>query len=248
MSHTGTAWDPPPAALELPDGEVHAWRIELDRGAEAVERLSATLSPDERARADRFRFARDRDRFIVGRGSLRAILGQYAGREPSAIAFRYGGWGKPELDGAPDEAGLQFNLSHTGGLALLAVARGRRLGIDVEAVRPMADAAPIAARFFSPAECAVFQRLPEPEQLAAFFRCWTRKEAYMKATGAGMSMPLDQFDVTLAPGDPPALLRVEGRPDEPSRWSYRDLDPGPGYLAALAVEGSGWRLRRFDLS
>ncbi len=175
-------------------------------------------------------------------------MGRYAGREPSAIAFRYGGWGKPGLDEARDGDGLQFNLSHSGDLALLAVARGRRLGIDVEAVRPMADAGPIAARFFSPRECERFRRLPESEQLAAFFRCWTRKEAYMKATGAGMSMPLDQFDVTLSPGEPPALLRVEGLPDEPSRWSYRDLDPGPGYLAALAVEGTGWRLRGFDLA
>jgi len=226
-------WREPPAEPVAAPGAVDVWRVALDLGGSAVERLAATLADDERARADRLRVPGGRGRFIAGRGALRAILGRYLGLPADRLAFRYGGRGKPALPGT----GLEFNLTHSGGLALLAVTRGRAVGVDIEAARPMADADRLVERFFSPREVAAYRALPAAERPAAFFRCWTRKEAYMKATGLGLGQPLDGFDVSLAPGEPPRLLAVAGRPGEADRWSMRDLDPGPGYAAALLVEG-----------
>jgi 4'-phosphopantetheinyl transferase len=238
----GETWGPAPDSIAMCRDEVHVWRIALDPPPSLAGRFEAVLSPDERARADRFRMARDRARFVVGRGWLRTILGRYLGAEPGRLAFRYGPQGKPALEG-DDMA--RFNLAHSHDLALLAVAEGRELGIDLEQIRPMADAERIIERFFSMRERAAFLGLPGPDRPVAFFRGWTRKEAYLKAIGLGFSMPLDRFDVTLAPGEPARLLHVEGRPEEPGRWTLHDLDPGPGFLAALAVEGTGWRPRCF---
>jgi 4'-phosphopantetheinyl transferase len=234
------SWDPPPPlGPGLDRDEVHAWRIELDQPDAVVERLSATLDPDELRRADRFYSSTHRARFIVGRGSLRAILSRYLGIEPVAVAFRYGDRGKPELEGAEP---LRFNLAHSGGLAVLAVATGRTVGVDVEQVRPMQDFERIVERFFSPAERSAFFALPEGRRAEAFFRGWTCKEAYMKATGEGFALPLDRFDVSLDEDEPPRLLRVAGRPGEEGRWGYRVFRPTPESRAALAVEGEGWRL------
>jgi 4'-phosphopantetheinyl transferase len=232
-----------PAAPDLTAVEVHIWRIGLESPVEVIERLRDVLTVEERARADRFQFERDRSRFIVGRSALRMILGQYLGIEADRLAFRSGAWGKPGLEDNPTD--LRFNLSHSHDLALLAVVRGREVGIDVERLRPLDDAPRLVARFFSEAERAEFLALTEAERQAAFFRGWTRKEAYMKATGQGFSLPLAAFEVPLGPGSRPALLRVAGRPDEPGRWTFRDLDPGPGFAAAVAVEGAGWKPREF---
>ena len=237
-------WQPPPADPVATPGAVDVWRIALDLGGPAVDRLAATLAPDELARADRLRVPRGRGRFIAGRGALRAILGRYLGEPAGRLAFLYGGRGKPALPGT----GLEFNLTHSGGLALLAVARGRAVGVDIEEARPMADADRLVERFFSPREVAAYLALPAAERPAAFFRCWTRKEAYMKATGLGMGQPLDGFDVSLAPGDPPRLLAVAGRPGEADRWSMHDLHPGPGYAAALLVEGAAGAIRCYRWS
>ncbi len=171
------------------------------------------------------------------------LLGRYLDAAPERLEFRYGPQGKPSL---PEDRSLRFNLAHSHDLALLAVTEGREVGIDLEGLRPLADAEQIIARFFSPRERAEFLALPAPERLVAFFRGWTRKEAYIKARGLGFAMPLDAFDVALAPGVASRLLRVESSPDEPGRWSFRDLAPGPGFLAAMAVEGTGWRLRCFQ--
>ena len=235
-------WAPAPSALAMSPDVVHVWRIALEQSALAAGRLEGTLSPDEGARADRLRAPRGREHFIAARGAMRAILGRYLEIEPGAVRFRYGPQGKPSL---AEGAGLEFNLAHSGGLALLAVARGRALGIDIEEVRPMPDAGRIVDRFFSERECSAFRALPEGERLAAFFRCWTRKEAYMKATGEGMSLPLDRFDVSLDPGAPPRLLGVVGRPGEVERWVFHDLDPGPNHAGALAVEGAVAAVRCF---
>jgi 4'-phosphopantetheinyl transferase len=239
----GETWAPAPDVLATARDEVHVWRLALDLPPLKVEGLAHVLAPDEQERAGRFYQARDSKRFITGRGTLRTLLGRYLGVEPACLAFCYGPQGKPAL---PEERSLRFNLAHSQDLALLAVTEGREVGIDLERVRPMADADQIITRFFSPHERAEFLALPEPERLVAFFRGWTRKEAYIKARGLGLAMPLDAFDVALAPGEPSRLLRVEGAPDEPGRWSFRDLEPGPGFLAALAVEGTGWRLRCFQ--
>jgi 4'-phosphopantetheinyl transferase len=238
------SWVSPTAHPDLPVGEVQVWRGSLDRPEVVVGRLERLLSADERTRADRFYAARDRERFIVGRGMLRTILGRYLGTEPERLVFHYGGRGKPSL-GEGAGSSIEFNLAHSQGLALLAVARGRRVGIDVEQVRALADADGIVDRFFSRREAEAYRALPAGGRPEAFFRCWTRKEAYIKAIGEGFSLPLERFAVTLGPEEPPQLIDVEGRPGEAGRWSLRDLAAGPGFAAAIAVEGSGWELRGF---
>lgn len=236
-------WSASPREPVLSAEEVHVWRIELDRPGEVVRRFEGVLGPDEVRRADRFRTETLRVRYVIGRGSLRAILGLYLGAEPGRLSFRYGEHGKPAL--AEAGAGLSFNVSHSHGLALIAVALGRELGIDIERVRPMDNLERFVGRFFSARERAEFLTLPEDQWLDAFFRGWTCKEAYMKATGKGFALPLDRFDVSLSPEEPARLLAVSGHPGEPDRWTFLDLDPGPGHRAALAVEGSGWRCRGF---
>jgi 4'-phosphopantetheinyl transferase len=204
--------------------------------------LKEHLSPDEKARAGRFVFARHQRRFAAGRGALRAILGGYLDRAPARLRFEYGPHGKPSLAAPEAESGLRFNLSHSQGLALVAVTRFRELGVDVEEVRPLVDAQPIAARCFSAEENRVFLGVPAADRLAVFFNCWTRKEAYLKALGDGLARPLDTFDVTLRAGEPARLVRVRGDEEEAARWSLRALEPAPGFVGALSVEGQDWTL------
>jgi 4'-phosphopantetheinyl transferase len=163
--------------------------------------------------------------------------------EPSQLRFRYNRYGKPALAGELAEDWLRFNLSHSHGLALYAFTENREIGVDLEFIRPELAGEEIARRFFSSAEAAELAALPSHLRTEAFFNCWTRKEAYIKARGKGLSLPLDQFDVSLAPGKPAALLRARGEPDESSRWSLTALAPAQGYVAALAVEGHAYQLR-----
>ena len=232
--------------MTLPRDAVHVWRAGTEVPASRLALLYDLLAPDERARADRFHFEKDRRRFTVARGVLRTILGRYLAVEPAAIAFRYGVHGKPALAGTGDPRGVRFNVSHSHRLALYAFGFDRKVGVDVEYMRPNVDIAGLARRSFSPAEARALAALPATQQREAFFDCWTRKEAYVKARGEGISLGLDRFDVTLGPGQPPALLRLEGNPAEVSRWSMRALDAGEGYKAALVVEGKGWHLGCWD--
>jgi 4'-phosphopantetheinyl transferase len=221
---------------------VHVWQTTMVEDSSGLEWLSSLLSPEETQRAGRFRFDRDRNTFISGRGWLRALTGSYTHTAPSDIAFRYSPRGKPEL--ADDIAsGLRFNLSHSGGQILLAFAMGRRLGVDIERIRKDLSVTEIAERFFSPAERAVLRDLPASRQHQAFFRCWTRKEAYIKATGDGLSLPLDQFDVSFAPDEPARILRTRPDPAEGERWSLHDLNLGQDYAGALVVERTSAPLR-----
>lgn len=237
-------WQPPPRNLVAAKHEVHVWRVALNDSRAAS--LRPKLSPDECARADRFHFARDRHRFIVARGSLRTILGAYLKKDPDQLGFSYSRYGKPAL---ADETGgnyLNFNLSHANELALIAVTRERGIGVDIEFIRPQFASEEIAERFFSDNEVAALRALPRAVQSQAFFNCWTRKEAYIKAIGEGMSMPLNQFHVSLEPGSAAALLGNLRDAQEVSRWSLQELTPGPGYVAAVAVEGNDWQLRCWD--
>src|SRR5713226_2658116 len=236
-------WSPPPETLFLGDDEVHVWKASLKPESPSVHSLIQTLSPDERARADRFHFQKDRECFIVARGLLRIILGRYLNMEPSCLQFCYNPYGKPALANESDGNGLRFNLSHSDGLALYAITRGREIGVDLEHIRPDLADGKLAERFFSPAEVKVLRSLPASSQPVGFFNCWTRKEAYIKARGKGLSLPLDQFDVSVVPGEPAALLRVNGDPNETSRWDLHELVPASGYVAALAVEGHDWQLK-----
>ena len=241
------AWLPAPAGpLGLAADQVHVWRASLRPPPEVLARLEAVLSPDERARAARFHFPQHRTAFIAGRGVQREILARYTGLAPSALAYREGSHGKPELDGRGAELGIRFNVSNSGDLALYAVTLGREIGVDLELLKAMPDGMDIASRFFSAPENEVFAALPDDVRDLAFFRCWTRKEAYIKAVGEGLSMPLDCFDVAFAPGEPAAILRTRGNPAEAERWTMLALEPGPGYVGALAVEGTGWRPVLFD--
>ena len=237
-----SSWWFPPKILLLGNNEVHVWRVSLDLKAARVQSLQQTLSGDERARAGRFHFQKDREHFVIARGVLRAILGRYLDMEPSQLRFCYGSHGKPALAQEAGEQALRFNVSHSHGLALYAIARGRELGIDLEYLRPQLADEQIAEQFFSLREVAVLRGLPADRQQKAFFDCWTRKEAYIKARGEGLSLRLDQFDVSLAPGEPAALLSSDGDPQEACRWVLRELSPGSGYVAALAVEGHDWQL------
>jgi 4'-phosphopantetheinyl transferase len=235
-------WGLPPANLGLSNDEVHVWRACLAQPAVTLKRLAQTLSADEQRRAERFYFERHRRHFIVARGVLRVILGHYLGLEPHQVRFTYGAQGKPALVVCEGQSSLDLNLSHSQELALYAVTRRRQVGVDVECIRPIPDAEQIAARTFSAQEYRVWRTLPEATKQEAFFNCWTRKEAYVKAIGDGLRRPLDQFDVSLAPGEPAELLNIAGHPEEAAQWSIQELRSAPGYAAALAVKGHGWHL------
>jgi 4'-phosphopantetheinyl transferase len=227
----------PPADAALGPGDVHVWRLSLAPPAAQLEALAHTLDDAERARAARFHFERDRTAFTVARGALRTLLGRYLAQPPERIAFGYRDKGKPHLaPGAPGGPGdVQFNLSHSGQLGLVAFARGREIGVDIEQRRPLRDLLALARTSFSPAEYTAFCALPPPDQLHAFFSCWSRKEAFIKATGEGISQLAD-FDVSLAPGEPARLLRVAGEPPDRPRWSLHDLPAIAEYAAALVLE------------
>lgn len=230
------SWLQPPIPLRLGADEVHLWRASLDLPAAAVEGMAGMLSPDEQERAARFRVPQVRARFTAARAILRDILSRYLHCEPSALVFGYRKHGKPFLvPGA--EADIRFNLSHSHGLALYGICRGREVGIDLERIRQDREHDRLARRFFSPQEVAALQGLPPDERVEAFFHCWTRKEAYLKARGEGLAIPLASFDVSLAPGEAAALLGVAGDSREAERWSILAIQAGPGYAAALAVEG-----------
>jgi len=224
------------------------WRAPLRVGPGEMERLRGALSEDERERAARFRMDAHRDAFVAGRGVQREILSRYLGIAPRELRFRYSPHGKPELDGAAAASGLRFNVSNSGEMALYAIAAGRELGVDLEQLKPMPDGISIARRFFSAPENEVFAALAEDARDLAFFHCWTRKEAYIKAVGEGLSMPLDCFDVAFAPGEPARLLRTRGDPAEAARWTLIELHPGPGYVGALIAAGGGWRPVLLDFS
>jgi 4'-phosphopantetheinyl transferase len=236
MSSPSHLWSLPPEQLVLGDGELHVWQAGLELAASEVQNLFDLLSAEERARAARFYFPRDRNRFIVARGRLRSLLSRYLGVAPGQLEFDYSPYGKPALR-EDCGSGLRFNLSHSHKLALYVVTRNREVGIDLEYWRADLADGEVARRFFSPREVSTLLALPAEMRLEAFFNCWTRKEAYIKARGEGLSLPLDQFDVTLTPGEPAALIRTLGDPQEASRWSLLQVFPGPGYSAALAVEG-----------
>jgi 4'-phosphopantetheinyl transferase len=223
---------------------VHVWRIHLD--ARSPRPPTPILSPDELARAGRFKFPGDREHFMAAREALRRILAGYLGAAAETLQFSYGAQGKPALEGSFARDGLDFNLAHSRGLALIAVSRGRRLGIDLEWIRPDVADEGIAERFFAPAEVQKLGALRREDRDLAFFRCWTRKEAYIKARGEGLSIPLNSFSVSLSPEETPRLVSVEGQPSEVSHWTLHELEPGSGFAAALAVEGLVSRLHLWN--
>lgn len=235
------------AGLELPAGEVHIWSVNLDPPAERVEALGRSLTQDEWDRANRFRFDRHRRQYVVGRGALRSLLAAYAGTRPELVRFTYGPRGKPFLDGSGD---LYFNLSNSDERALVGFVRGREIGVDIEYLKPMPDCEQIAERFFSESERVVLRGTPRESKEEAFFNCWTRKEAYLKAVGEGLAAPLDSFDVTLAPEEPPRMLTLRGDADAAARWWLEHFRLSPEYIGALALErqdpAERWEVRTWS--
>jgi 4'-phosphopantetheinyl transferase len=242
-----------PAGAFLADlgDQIDLWTISLDGDVTSADRQASLLSADEAARASRFRMMGDRRRFAAGRAGLRRILAAYLRADPASLDFSYGPAGKPELAGQPSTSGLRFNLSHSEGWALLAVTRGRAVGVDLERMRAGRDLAAIAGRFFAPAEAAALAGFSPPLHEEAFFAIWTRKEALLKAFGAGLSLPLDGFCVSADPRQPAQLISIACRPGEFDRWSLLDVLLGPplaqGFRAALAIEGRPRACRHFRL-
>lgn len=232
-------WANPPETLALSRDDVHVWKLRLNKSESDLHVLGRTLASDERAKAGRFHFERDRRRFIAARGQLRLILGRYCEADPRSVVFSYGPRGKPFLAQPVQARKIAFNLSHSGELALAAVTQNRSIGIDLEEIHPLDDFRRIAERFFSPRENEVLSRLPESEQLEAFFHCWTRKEAYVKATGDGLARPTESFDVSFLSGEPARLLSVGGGLDDPECWLLVGLVPEHDYVGAVAVERRG---------
>jgi len=217
--------------------EIQVWLIPLPDDGKVPGGLPQYLSTEESDRASRFLFERDRASFTVAHTAVRDILGRYLGTTPTNLRFRSAEMGKPYL---PDYLDVRFNLSHSGRWALLAIARDREVGIDIECIRAERPTSAIAGRFFAPAEVRELMAFPEEQRNSAFFACWSRKEAYIKARGQGLGIPLDSFEVSL--GEAAQLRKAADQ----ERWSICSLRVPEGYAAALVVEGSGWRLRQLD--
>ena len=238
-------WRPPPAGWGLSKGQVHVWRASLDVSEDRLRDLERTLSRDEQSRAGRFKFAQERRRFIAARGILRTLLGRYLVVDPCLLQFSYGMWGKPFLSSMPRHRNLGFNLSHSGGLALYAVALGS-VGIDLERICAVKEMEQIARRFFSPSERRSLRRLAGPSRQVAFFGCWTRREAYAKATGRGLTMPGEGAGLPML-GQSLGQKRKRWGFVPPSCWTLYELCPGPGYAAALAARGRGAQIECWQL-
>ena len=223
------------AAVASRPATIEVLRFALDVPAERLAELRALLSADERQRAARLRFARDADRFVAGRGLLRTALAERVAQRPQDLRFAYGPAGKPSL---ADHPGVRFNAAGAAGAALVAIAEDLEVGIDLEHVEPEADDLAVARQFFTAGEVAELEGLDPGERQGAFLRAWTRKEAYVKALGAGLQVDLDRFAVSLLPGEP-AQLRWTQRPGEAERWTLVDLsDPARGSVAALCHEAA----------
>ncbi len=241
-----TAVEPAPP---LADGDVHLWTVDLLAAPAEIERLGGFLADDERQRAARFHFDRHRRRFIVSQGMLRVVLARYLDRRPGEILFEYGPKGKPSL---ADDPVLHFNVSHSHERSVIAVSSTGALGVDIERVRHLPDADDIARRFFSRHEAEAYAGVAVERRAEAFFNCWTRKEAFIKALGEGLFLSLDRFDVSLVPGEPVEILSIDGDPDRAREWSLTELRPADGFAGALATPWSpsgvsAWHLPTHDL-
>ncbi len=225
---------------------VQVWRFFLDASDRDRERLQATLSDDEKQRANRFYFAKDRNRFIIARGILRILLGHCLNKPPAQVSFQYNQFGKPCLGEEDNPSHLAFNISHSANWGLFAIGTQGELGIDIEQIRPEMAILDIAKRFFSEYEVEIFDRIDQEEQQTAFFHCWTRKEAFIKAKGMGLSLPLDRFDVEFYPGKKPGLLAYRDNPAETAEWEFKEIPAPKGFAAALAVRHTDFELMVYD--
>ncbi|HYJ88972.1 MAG TPA: 4'-phosphopantetheinyl transferase superfamily protein [Pyrinomonadaceae bacterium] len=246
MLEPGKKWRLAPRRLTLERDAVHVWKISLAQPRAPSRTLWNLLAPDERARAKGFHYPRHRDRFIVARGALRTILAGYIKAPAASLVFDHGPFGKPSLIKTVNPEWLCFNLSYSHEIALCAVTKSREVGIDIEFMREDFSSLDTAKRFFSRAEVAALCELPKRLQTIAFFHCWTRKEAYIKARGEGLSRPLDRFTVSLVPGRPAQLLENVDLPEETLRWKLDEIPIEARYVAAIALEAAPFTLYRWN--
>src|SRR5512135_1240383 len=231
--------------MGLPEDEVHVWYASLGKAAQLRARWLAILSPDEKERAMRFYFEADRLRSVAVRGILRILMGRYLGLQPEQIPFTYGEFGKPALDDAAGTHSLHFNVSHSDDLAVFAFARSQPLGVDVERIRSVTDESRFAGELFSPAESALLESRSGFEKVRAFFRLWTSKEAFLKAVGMGLTIPLDRIEVALAADGAPRLVSIDGGSEPAQTWRLQSLNPMPDYEVSLAIESATCRMLCF---
>ena len=252
---TETFWSPVPDAHAYPSlgtNDVHVWCAKVDDAAREYAHFYTLLAVDEAERAQRFYFEKDRRCYVTARGILRTLLGHYTQTLPEEIQFQYSEKGKPSIDPALNNnketknASLEFNISHSANMILAAFAYNRIIGVDVEYMRPSVDCDGIVTSFFSPKEVATYRSLPDDIRRLAFFECWTRKEACLKAWGSGLAYPLAKFDVTLAPNERPELLYVEDEPNEPGRWSMHRLACEDEYAGTVLIEKDDWSLNCWE--
>jgi 4'-phosphopantetheinyl transferase len=236
-------WPAPPEQPQLGAGEVHVWAQALDQPPERVVEFVSVLPAEERARVNRFHFERDRSRYGVARGWLRRTLGSYVGQKADGMEFEYGARGKPRLAPRSVTNPVHFNLAHSGGLALLAVTRVAEVGVDVERVRTLKDAEGIADRFFSKRESAGLKALAAEQQPEAFFNLWTRKEAWLKATGEGIAESLSAVEVSFLAGEPAEVVSLFGDAAAGGDWSLLQIAPARGFIGAVALKARGVTLR-----
>jgi 4'-phosphopantetheinyl transferase len=236
------SWRCPPTTWSLGSADLHVWAAPLNEARATVVDSGTLLSAEERQRAERFHFERHRRRFIIGRGLVRSLLGRYLNTAPAKLIFGYGPQGKPALEDNFAESGLHFNVTHSEDLALVAVTRLGDVGVDVEKVRWLADFDELVSRFFSPREAAVFRDLSEEEKSGAFFNLWTRKEAWLKATGEGIAHSLNRVEVSFLPGEPARLITLPDNLELGGDWSLCELAPAGGFAAAVAIRSRTFHL------
>lgn len=240
-------WEKTAVPPILPEDELHIWRVDLSHPFEDLNNIFNDLSAEERSHAERFQFEHLRRRYILSHSILRRLLGGYLGVQLADISMEIAQRGKPCLGGESAASGLEFNLAHSGDLALIGYCRGAGIGVDIEQLRPMPDLDRLAARYFSKKEQEQLSQLPDEKKTDGFFKCWTCKEAFIKNLGDGLYYPLDQFEVEVNPDLPGKLLRVASDPDEASRWRLEYFLAGEGYPSALAVSGDIRRVRYLEL-
>jgi 4'-phosphopantetheinyl transferase len=237
-----STWLIPPADLDLKSHQVDIWRAQLNLPVDSLKLLESTLSEDERQRAARFHFPANRDRFIAAHGCLRDVLARYLHCETSQLSFSANHYGKPALN----DHKLEFNLSHSGDYGLIAVVQERKVGVDVERIRQGISSQVIARQYFSKSEVAELLALSRNHWETGFFNCWTRKEAFIKARGLGLSLPLESFDVSLTPNEPAILRETRPDPQEAAHWILLSIEVDPRYAAAAAIEDQSPEFRLWD--
>jgi 4'-phosphopantetheinyl transferase len=229
-------------SFELSERDIHVWTLRIGASGAVAAKFEPALAVDEKDRAARLHFDHLRQSFVITRGVLRGLLGCYLRLHPARIRFKYGSKGKPTLASGGN---IEFNATHSGGRAMFAFTMGCQIGVDLELMRPLAETQQIADRFFCPEEAAEIRSLPPSEREHAFFRCWTRKEAYIKAIGDGLSAPLDDFRVTLHPNEPARFVYIAT--DAARTWTLHDLSAAPDYAAALAYRDRERSLSAFPI-